>query len=126
VARADQDPLDVCILTEHRINRGGILLRARVIGGLSLIDGDEADDKIIAVLLEDPAYGDFREIEHAPTGLIDRLRHYFLTYKESPDALQSGHPRCEIARVYGSADAIEVIRCACADYTDRFGQPTNT
>ena len=45
----DGDPLDVCILTEKEIMLGYILVQARPIGGFRMIDGNEADDKIIAV-----------------------------------------------------------------------------
>ena len=46
----DKDPLDICVLTERPVDRTEILLKARVIGGIGMIDDGEADDKIIAVL----------------------------------------------------------------------------
>jgi inorganic pyrophosphatase len=109
----DGDPLDICVLTERPITHGAILVRARTIGGLCLLDKGEADDKIIAVLVDDPAYGAFRDLGDVPTALVDRLRHYFLTYKDIPDATT---PRtCEIAAVYGVARAHEVVRASIAD-----------
>src|ERR671910_207313 len=66
----DGDPVDICILTEKDIPRGDILLRAVPIGGLRMIDGDEADDKIIAVLEGDAVYGAWRDIEECPEGLL--------------------------------------------------------
>jgi inorganic pyrophosphatase len=110
----DNDPLDICVLTERPITHGAILVRARTIGGLCLLDKGEADDKIIAVLLDDPAYGGFRELTDVPAALVDRLRHYFLTYKDIPDGVT---PRtCEITDVYGAARAHEVVRASIADY----------
>ena len=110
----DNDPLDICVLTERPITHGAILVRARTIGGLCLLDKGEADDKIIAVLLDDPAYGTFRDLADVPTPLVDRLRHYFLTYKDIPDGVT---PRtCEITAVYGAARAHEVVRASIADY----------
>ena len=53
----DGDPLDICVLTEKEITHGNILVRAIPIGGLRMLDGDEADDKIIAVLAGDAVYG---------------------------------------------------------------------
>ena len=123
----DGDPVDICILTEKDIPRGDILLRAVPIGGLRMIDGDEADDKIIAVLEGDAVYGTWRDIEECPEGLLDRLRHYFLTYKELPpqgsdtDQPQTP-PRVEIAEVYGREEAHEVIRRSQQDYAAIFGQ----
>ena len=57
-AEADGDPLDVCVLTERPVDRTEILLKAHVIGGISMIDGGEADDKIIAVMDRDAVYGE--------------------------------------------------------------------
>jgi inorganic pyrophosphatase len=114
----DNDPLDVCVLTERAINHGGIMVRARPIGGLRMFDGDEVDDKIIAVLESDPTYEGWTEIEHCPPVLVDRIQHYFLTYKDMPGA--SG-PRVELAGVYGAEMAREVISRAQVDYRAKFG-----
>src|SRR5678816_4607822 len=51
ISGGDGDPLDILVLSEHHIPRGDIILKARPIGGFCLIDGGEADDKLIAVLL---------------------------------------------------------------------------
>jgi inorganic pyrophosphatase len=118
VAAGDNDPLDICVLTERPITHGAILVRARPIGGLCLLDKGEADDKILAVLVDDPAYGAFRDLADVPPALVDRLRHYFLTYKELPDLTRPR--RCEIAGVYGAAGAHDVIRAAIADYAAGF------
>ena len=118
--RGDGDPLDVCVLTERPASHGDFFLRALPIGGLRMIDGDEADDKIIAVLVDDVTFGHLRDIGEAPRGLIDRLRHYFLSYKQLPaDAPR----RVEITDVYDRAEAHEVIRRSLSDYRARFGPP---
>jgi inorganic pyrophosphatase len=78
---ADGDPLDICVISERRIERGGILLDARVIGGIQMLDGGEADDKIIAVLKNDFIWSSVQDIEDLPDVLVQRLRHYFGTYK---------------------------------------------
>jgi inorganic pyrophosphatase len=113
----DNDPLDICVLSEKVIPRGDILLQAIPIGGLRMIDGGEADDKIIAVLKGDAVSGKWKDISDCPKAVIDRLKHYFLTYKQSPDGEEVA---CEITDVYGQEEAYEVIRCAHADYMDRF------
>ena len=48
------------------IARNEILVRARVVGGLQMVDGGEADDKIIAVLDNDYVYGVARDIKELP------------------------------------------------------------
>jgi inorganic pyrophosphatase len=65
--RADGDPLDICVISERQIERGDILLNTRVIGGIQMIDGGEADDKIIAVLRNDNIWSDARTSATCPT-----------------------------------------------------------
>ena len=114
----DGDPMDVCVLSERPVSHGDILLRAVPIGGLRMIDRGQADDKIIAVLKDDPAYGDWSDIYQCPPSLVERLRHYFLTYKEVPG--ESGR-LVEIAEVYGRRAAHEVIGRSREDYRDLYG-----
>ncbi len=114
----DGDPLDVCILTDRPIQHGNILVECIPIGGLRMIDHDEADDKILAVLKDDATYGAWTDIKQVPASMLDRLRHYFLTYKQAPDSASSG---CEISHIYGREDAHEVIRRSRSDYEKRFG-----
>jgi len=117
--RGDGDPLDVCVLAEKTITHGDVLLRVRPIGGLRMIDGNEADDKIIAVLLGDAVYGHMHEIHECPPALVTRLKHYFLTYKQDPGARDR---QAEITHVYGRAEALEVIERSVADYMDRYSE----
>jgi inorganic pyrophosphatase len=116
----DGDPLDVCVLSEKSIGHGDILVTAIPIGGLRMIDGDEADDKLVAVLEGDALYGSWTELSQAPAALVDRLKHYFLTYKQAPGL---GRPRVEIPSVYGREEAYEVIAACRRDYERRFGAP---
>lgn len=113
----DGDPLDICVLTEKDISHSDILLKAVPIGGLSMIDGDDADDKIIAVMNDDVAYGSWQDVSDCPRPVIDRLQHYFLTYKSAPGALKS---RTEITQIYGREEALAVIRASHEDYLRRF------
>jgi inorganic pyrophosphatase len=118
----DGDPMDICVLTEKTFAHGNILVRANPIGGLRMIDGTEADDKIIAVLESDVAYGHIKDVRDCPQGLIDRLKHYFLSYKQLPgDAPR----RVEIADVYDRAEALDVIARSIRDYRDKYGPPEN-
>ena len=109
---ADGDPLDICVLSEQPIDKADIILTARVIGGLRMIDGGEADDKIVAVLANDPVFADELEITDLPKEIVDRLEHYFLTYKMVP-----GQPHdVSIEERYGSAHAHAVVHASMADY----------
>lgn len=114
IKKGDGDPLDILVLSEHHIPRGDIILKARPIGGFCLIDGGEADDKIIATLVGDKVYENYTDLSELPEGIVNRLQHYFLTYKQLP----SEEAKCEIAFSYGREQSFEVIKSAILDYHD--------
>jgi inorganic pyrophosphatase len=49
--------------------------------------------------------------------LVERLQHYFETYKLVPDQPS----RARIHRTYGRVYAARVVRAAMADYVEAFG-----
>lgn len=115
--RGDGDPLDICVISERPISRGEVLLNARVVGGLPMIDGDEADDKIIAVLENDHVWAEVADVAALPRVLVERLQHYFSTYKSVPgDAV-----RVDVGEPYGREHAERVISAAIADYDETYG-----
>ncbi len=117
--KGDVDPMDICVLTEKTFAQGNFFVQATPIGGLRMIDGEQADDKIIAVLEADLAYGHIEDITDCPNALVDRLKHYFLSYKQLPgDAPR----RVEIASVYDRAEARDVITRSLSDYQKQFGE----
>jgi inorganic pyrophosphatase len=111
-SRGDGDPLDICVLSERSFNRSEIIVPARVVGGLQLLDRGEADDKIIAVMENDLVWGEARDVEDLPQILVERLRHYFSTYKMIPGE----EPQIRVQAAYGRAHALEVVSAAMADY----------
>ncbi len=113
----DADPMDICVLAERSISHGDVLVEAVPIGGLRMLDGNEADDKIVAVLRDDAGYGAYRDIAAVPRALLDRLRHYFLTYKQAPDRLTTV---VEITDIYGRDEAHELIVRSQEDYRAAF------
>lgn len=116
VTEGDGDALDIIVLCEKIISHGDITCQAKPIGGIRLIDGGEADDKIIAVLKGDEVYGAYSDINELPAGIVERLKHYFLTYKNLPG--EKAH--IEITNVYGREEAFEVIMTSVEDYKDSF------
>jgi inorganic pyrophosphatase len=114
----DKDPLDICVLTEREITHGDIIVKAVPIGGFRMIDNNEADDKIIAVLQQDEVYGSWTDISQLPPAVVDRLKHYFLTYKQNPGASTQA---CEITHTFGRDGAIDVIKASMKDYKEAFG-----
>lgn len=119
VTGGDRDPLDILVLSEHHIPRGDIILKARPIGGFCLVDNNEADDKIIAVLKGDKVFEQYNEISELPKGVLERFEHYFLTYKSLPDDPNL----CEIAYSYGRQESYDVIKAAIDDYHQLLSRP---
>ncbi len=113
----DGDPLDICVLSERNITSGDIILEAIPIGGFRMIDKNEADDKIIAVMAKDEIYSKWRDLSDCPEPIINRLRHYFLTYKNIPGESTA---IVEITETYGRAEAHEVINRSIKDYHKKF------
>lgn len=113
----DGDPLDICVISERPITKAEIILSARVVGGLLMIDNGEADDKIIAVLDNDLFWATIQDVSELPPVLVERLRHYFSTYKLVPGK----ESQTFIEEVYGHEHAEKVILAAIADYEEAFG-----
>ena len=109
----DGDPIDICVLTEKDITHGDIIVRARPIGGFRVLDQDKADDKLIAVLENDLIYDSCNDITDLPQAVIDRLRHYFTTYKDLPEDKTS---RCVVTDICGVEEAHDVIMRSIQDY----------
>jgi inorganic pyrophosphatase len=114
--KGDGDPIDICVLTEKEISHGNIIVRARPIGGFRMIDKNESDDKIIAVLNNDTVYGHFDDVSELPGLVVDRLKHYFLTYKDLPG--MDSH--VVIIHTFGREEAHEIIRRSMEDYHHKF------
>ncbi len=111
----DGDPLDICVLTEKDVTHGDIIVKARPIGGLRLLDHYQSDDKIIAVLENDALYGEMKDIEELPKEISRRLIHYFTTYKDIPG---ENTKRMEFVGLYGAETAWDVIHRSMEDYKD--------
>ncbi len=116
--KGDGDPLDICVLTERNITHGNIIVPAIPIGGFRMIDNNEADDKIIAILKGDQIYERWTDILDCPSSIINRLKHYFLTYKNIPGEEAA---KVEIPNIYGKEEALEVIKRSQKDYKKHFG-----
>ena len=122
VGRADGDPLDICVISERPITRSEIVLSGRVVGGLQMVDDGEADDKIVAVLDNDLFWGNAESMEALPQALIERLSHYFTTYKLVP-----GKPgKVSVRQIYGRDHAQKVIAASQEDYLEHYGESPPT
>lgn len=116
-AQGDGDPLDICVLSERQVNRSEVIINARVVGGFFVNDHGEADDKIIAVMENDNVWGHARDISDLPPILVERLRHYFATYKMIPGE----QPGLIVDHTYNREHALRVVEAAMQDYFVEYG-----
>ena len=123
VIGADHDPLDICVISERPITRSDIVLSGRVVGGVQFVDHGEADDKIIALLDNDPFWTDAEGMDDLPKALVERISHYFLTYKLVPG--EEG-AKVSVESVYDRDHALKVVAASLEDYQDAFGEAPPT
>jgi len=116
--RADGDPLDICVLSERPFDKADVIMTARVVGGLRMVDQGEADDKIIAVLANDPFWMPANTLDDIPVNIVERLDHYFRTYKLT----DSTNASVEIESRYGKEEAQAVIAASIDDYQQLLNQ----
>ncbi|MEZ5975072.1 MAG: inorganic pyrophosphatase [Planctomycetota bacterium] len=119
-ASGDHDPLDVCVLSQQRIDRADIVLSARVVGGIQLLDGGEADDKIVACLASDTVFDYVRDLKNLPVAVVNRMVHYFATYKM--DITGEKENTIKVLGTYGAKHAREVIRASMVDYEQEYAR----
>ena len=78
---ADGDPLDVFVLCSQPIEKMR-LVRCYPIGVIKMIDGNELDQKIIAIPFGDPQNNNFTDISELPQHIFDELIHFLKVYKQ--------------------------------------------
>jgi len=108
----DGDPLDVLVLGQEPVVPLCIV-RARAIGVLTMSDEKGADDKIVAIHVDDPEYEHYRDIAELPPHRLRELERFFLDYK----ALENKIVNVEDFR--GRREAEDVVRAAVRLYRER-------
>ncbi|MEK6908909.1 MAG: inorganic diphosphatase [Nanoarchaeota archaeon] len=111
----DNDPIDIIILTQRPVYPM-TLVSARIIGVLRMFDGDEKDDKLIAVYNSDPRYEEIKDVKDIPKHTIAELKHFFETYKE----LQG--KKCKVLEILGNEDAYKDVEIAKIMYQEKFSK----
>jgi inorganic pyrophosphatase len=77
----DGDALDVVLVTTYPL-APGILVKARPVAIMEMIDGGERDDKVIAVPVDDPRMDDIKDIDDLNSHFKKEMSHFFETYKK--------------------------------------------
>lgn len=77
----DGDALDVIVLTTYPLDVG-VLVPARPVGVLHMVDDGDADEKIIAVPCDDKRWDDVQDIKDVNQHQLKEFVHFFETYKQ--------------------------------------------
>ncbi|MDF7814525.1 inorganic diphosphatase [Hymenobacter sp. YC55] len=109
----DNDPLDILVLCSVDIVPM-CLVEAKVIGVMQMIDGDEEDDKIIAVAAHDISVNHFNDISDLPPHTLNEMQRFFEDYK----ALE--HKHVTVERFMGREDAYRIIEDSIKLYDETF------
>jgi inorganic pyrophosphatase len=76
----DHDPLDILVICSIDVIPMSII-EAKVIGAMEMIDGDERDDKIIAVARHDMSVNYLNNLSELPPHTLVELKRFFEDYK---------------------------------------------
>ncbi len=76
----DGDPMDIMVLMDQP-TFPGCVIETRPIGIMRMIDGDDNDDKILGVPINDPRCNDINDISDVSSHLLDEIAHFFKEYK---------------------------------------------
>lgn len=109
---ADNDPLDVLVLCSEELAPLS-LVKCFPIGVLSMIDGDEKDEKIIALPFGDPVYNSYKSIDELPPHIASEISHFFSVYK----ALEGKNT--VIDDIQGPGEAKKIIEQYIEDYKQK-------
>ena len=109
----DGDPLDVLVLCNEQISPM-TLVRCTPIGVIQMVDGEDLDEKIIAVPVNDPNYKHFYDIKELPQHIFEEMMHFFEVYK----ALE--HKTTTVKNICHKYQAIEIIRKCLGMYKSKY------
>jgi inorganic pyrophosphatase len=113
----DGDALDVILLTTYPIFPG-ILVNARPVAVMEMIDSGESDYKIIAVPVDDKRWDDVKDLEDLNKHSLKEFQHFVETYK----ALKGKPAVVEVKGFKGRAEALEAIKKSVELYKAKFSK----
>lgn len=108
----DGDALDVALLTTYPLFPG-VLVRARPVGIMHMVDGGEADEKVIAVPVDDPRFADVKDLGDVNPHTLKEISHFFATYK------QIQKKEVQVGEFEDKAAAQAAFDRACQMYTEK-------
>ncbi|HWZ22468.1 MAG TPA: inorganic diphosphatase [Cytophagaceae bacterium] len=109
----DKDPLDILIVSQIDVVPLCIV-PAKVIGVMRMLDGGEADDKIIAVAAGDPSVNHINDISELPKHFISEIRNFFEDYKKLENKT------VQVEEFENAQIAQDILKKAIEDYNKMF------
>ena len=107
----DNDALDIAVITTYPLYPG-IMVRARPVGIIRMIDDGESDDKVISVPVDDPRFDEVQDIQDVNKHRILEIQHFFSTYKQMQNKVVT------IQGVGTAAEAKQAFERACKMYKE--------
>ncbi len=111
----DDDAVDVVLLTTYPL-MPGILVKARPVALMNMIDDGEGDDKIIAVPVDDPRWEEVKDLADINSHTIKEIEHFYSTYKKLQDKEVS------VTGFKGKNDAMKAFEEGLLLYQEKFGK----
>ena len=109
----DNDPLDVLVLCQEKIVSLA-LVEVYPIGVLKMIDGEDYDEKIIAVAKQDPFLNEYKDITEVPSHISAEIMHFFEVYKQLEGKQTS------VDKIMGREEAERIIEECIENYKKTF------
>jgi inorganic pyrophosphatase len=98
----DNDPLDALVLISYP-TFPGILIEARPVGMLKMIDSGKEDDKILCVPVNDVRFSNIKDIKDIEKPILNEISHFFEAYKKLEGK------KVKIAGWYNAKEAKKII-----------------
>lgn len=111
----DGDPLDVMLLTTYPLVPG-ILVKARPVAIMDMIDSGDSDAKIIAVPVDDPRWANVKDLADVNPHTLKEIQHFYSTYKNLQNKV------VEVKGFRGKKEAVEAFKQGLAAYTNKFAK----
>lgn len=110
----DKDPLDILVICSVDIIPL-TLVEAKVIGVMTMVDGGEQDDKVIAVAKNDPIYNYINDMDELAPHMMKEIVQFFQSYKalEEKTVVVDG--------IHGRDKAQEILLESIELYKKEFG-----
>ena len=109
----DGDPLDVLVLCQEKLEPLSII-ECYPIGMITMIDENEADEKIVAIPINDPFLNGYNDISELPQHQFNEIKHFFEVYK----FLENKETRVD--NIVGKNEAIDTIEKCKKAYNEYY------